>query len=161
MQYRGDAYMAFIAIFKKSHDYRPVPVKFESWTGNPEKPYSAFIYIRTPGVRGEGEFDAVSRKLRVRVYRDEALEFNGELLSGKKERQGDVMVQFTSLVHYGTFDISRYGYRNQVIGGMGALILFFVLRIVFRPGMVCLWPEGNRVYSYTRNRLVRKSLLKK
>lgn len=160
MQYRGDAYMAVIAIYNKSHDYRPVPIRYESWKVNPEKPYSAPFYIRTSGVTGEGAFDPVSRKLRVRVYRDETVEFDGELLSGTREYQGDMMVQFNSLMHYGAFDISRYGYRNQIIGGMVALVLFLVLRIIFRPGTVCLRTEDDRVFFYTRDRSIKRLLLK-
>ncbi len=158
MEYIGDAYTTFISIYKGIHDYRPVPIRFESRTDISGNIYKAPIFIREPGTRGEGALDIVSKKLSIKVYRDEDLEFDGELLSGEKTSQGEMKVQFTSLMHYGIIDISRYGYRNYILSGIAALIFFLILRIFIRPEMVCLWSKGDNVFFYTRNRSVRALL---
>ncbi len=160
MQYTGDTYIAFILVMKKKHDYRPVPIKLGLKSGHTGKTYTGMLVLREPGAKGEGEFDPASKTFRVKVYKNEELEFDGEFPYGESAQEGGFVVRVNALMHYGRFEIYRYGYRNQVIGGMGTFIIFLLARMIFRPFRVWVWSEGGRILFYTRNRAIKKLLLK-
>jgi hypothetical protein len=160
MMYLGDYYEAIVTVMKKKHDYRAVPVKLTFKQTNTGNKYTGTLYMWESGAEGEGEYEASSGLFRIKIYKEGELEFNGELPFAKPVKQGDFTVTVPAVRHAGKIKVTRYGYRNQVIGGIGAFVLFLVLRIIFRPLLVYLWSEGNRVYFYTRSRSIKRLLLK-
>jgi hypothetical protein len=159
-RYLGDSWLAYISVMKKRHDYLTSPLELRISADNPEGIYTGPLIMNEPGAKGEGEFDPETRLFKIKVFKKEELEFDSEVLYGDAERQGDLAVTIGALSHYGRIEITRYGYRNQVIGGMSVFIVFLLARLMFRPVHVTLWTEGDKTFFYTCSRSLRKTLLK-
>jgi hypothetical protein len=157
-RYLGDSRLAYISVMKKRHDYLASPLELRISADNPGGLYTGPLIMNEPGAKGEGEFDPETRLFKIKVYKNEELEFDSEVLYGDTERQGDLAVTIGALSHYGRIEITRYGYRKQVIGGMSVFIVFLLARLIFRPVQVCLWAEGDITFFYTRSRSLRKML---
>jgi hypothetical protein len=145
---------------KKRHDYLASPLELRISADNPGGIYTGPLIMNEPGAKGEGEFDPENRLFNIKVYKNEELEFDGEVLYGGTKRQGDLAVTIGALSHFGRIEITRYGHRNQVIGGMSVFIVFLLARFIFRPVQVCLRTEGGNTFFYTCSRSIRKMLIK-
>jgi hypothetical protein len=159
-RYMGDAYLAYISVMKKRHDYLASPLELRISADNARGLYTGPLIMNQPGAKGEGEFDPETRLFKIKVYKDEELEFDREVLYGDTERQGDLAVTIGALSHYGRIEITRYGYRNLVIVGMIVFMVFLLARFIFRPVHVCLWTEGDKTFFYTCSRSIRKIFIK-
>jgi hypothetical protein len=157
MQYLGDYYLVFPTVFRNRHDYRAVSLKLKS-TDPASGMYSGDLHLREPGTRGTVEYEPSEERFRVRVYRDEALEFDTVFLQLNEGKDGDFTVRVPSLGHMAVVQISRYNYRLQVLAGMAAFVLFLLVRMVFRPVQIWLWTEKGNTLFYTPRRTMRKVL---
>jgi hypothetical protein len=158
IQFMGDYYLAFPTVFKKRHDYRAVSSKLKEKDAG-SGIYSGDLGLRQSGRRGTVEYEPTEKKFRVRVYRDEEIEFDTAFIHPGEGRDGDFTVRVPSIGHIAVLHVSRYSYRIQVLTGMALLIVLLLIRMVLKPQQIWIRREKGKTMIFTKRRKVRKTLV--
>lgn len=139
IKYIGDAYMAFVSVYKEDLDLLPGPlVLYEEGGGI----YVGGMAFGHPEIDGEGKYDPSAGLFSIRLIGNDAVDFNFRYGEGASE--GDYRVRVNALAHYGRFDVWSPGLRGHVIFG---IVLFLAglsarLYIAFFP----LHKDGRRLF---------------
>lgn len=157
VRYQADYFIAFIKILRNEHDYLAKPLLlYPDLQGG----YSGELGVAEPRVTGKGKYEPGRGRFTIEIMRDGKEEYRGSFRFADRAENGGFSVFVPAMLHAAKFEVSRFGYRREIVTAFAILAGLMVLRLLCRGGMIEISRDKDgQVYGRATSKSLLRALL--